>query len=375
VQRLVLKTVANPTLQQDSVLLRVAAVGICGTDFHIYSGHSNYHLDIDGRPIPLAESPQILGHEFAAVVEAIGDRVTRCEPGDLVVVDQVLSCVSQGRTDPCEYCQTGDSHQCEFAQEYGITGLPGAFAELIAVPEINVIKVPQNVSPVEAMLTEPLGCVMHAHDRAKAAKTRYEWEGNRRIRHIAILGAGPSGLLFIEYLRQVERFDGEIIVIDRREAKLEAARRLGSITVDSRYEDPGEAVARLTRGHGIQYLIEATGNGSVLNWIPKLVRKQATLLMYGAGHANLSSGCLTPWQSMELSVVTSAGASGPLEAQCGPRMHSRALHLIADRSLHPERVVSHKYDTLEELPEAFETASRREDFIKAALVTERQKAN
>jgi L-iditol 2-dehydrogenase len=355
--------------------MRTVAVGICGTDFHIHDGHANYHLDRHGSPIPLAKSPQVLGHEFAAIVEETGEGVTRCKPGDLVIVDQVLSCVSQGRSELCEYCQTGDSHQCEFAQEYGITGLPGAFAELVAAPEINVVTVPENVTPLQAMLVEPLGCIIHAHGRAKAATTRYEWEGNRRIRHVAILGAGPSGLLFLEYLRQVQRFDGEIIVIDQREAKLEAARRLGSVAVNSRYEDPSEAVLRLTGGSGIQYLIEATGNGNVLSWIPKLVRKQATLLLYGAGHANLSSGCLTPWQSMELSVVTSAGASGLLDAQRGPHIYRRALHLIGDGTLHPEHVVSHKYETLGELPEAFATACRREDFIKAALVTKQQKVN
>jgi L-iditol 2-dehydrogenase len=368
VRQLVLETVSDPTVQENSVLLKIAAVGVCGTDLHIYNGHANYHLDLNGRPIPLSQSPQILGHEFAARVQEVGRGVTRCKAGDMVIVDQVLSCASQGRHRPCEYCQTGDSHQCEFAEEYGITGLAGAFAELLVVPEINVLTVPADVPALDAALAEPLGCIIHAHDRAAAARTRYGWEGERRIRYAAILGAGPSGLLFVEYLRNVQKFDGDLFVIDCRDAKLAAARRLGCIAIDSRREDPGEAVRRLTRGVGIQYLIEATGNGKALDWIPILTRKQATLLLYGAGHSNLSPGCLTPWQAKELSVVTSAGASGPLDSECGPGIYRRALELIRKRTIHAARIISHRYNDLASLPGAFSTASLSEDFIKAALV-------
>jgi L-iditol 2-dehydrogenase len=375
VQRFSLEDLPNPTARRSWVLLRVAAVGVCGTDFHIHNGTANYDLDETGRPIPLSVSPQILGHEFAATVESVGENVTRCKPGDRGIVDQVLSCVSQDRSGPCEYCETGDSHQCEFAQECGITGIPGAFAELIAVPEVNLVQVPSSVSFLAAMLTEPLGCIIHAHDRAQRTTTRYQWEGEHRIRTIVILGSGPSGLLFVEYLREVQKFDGEIIVVDQREAKLEVARRLGAITVDSRYKDPAEEVGRLTKGTGVQYLIEATGNGGALDWIPKLMRKQATLLLYGAGHANLSPGCLTPWQSMELSVVTSAGASGLLDKQAGPQLYRRTLDLIRDGKLHPERVVSHRYKSLAELPDAFKRDYYREDFIKAALVATQRSVN
>ena len=77
--------VADPSPTE--VLLRVAACGLCGTDFHIFSGHGNYHTDATGRIVPLEESPQILGHEFVGVVEEAGKRVGDLHPGDLVVGD------------------------------------------------------------------------------------------------------------------------------------------------------------------------------------------------------------------------------------------------------------------------------------------------
>ena len=62
------------------VLVRVTAVGLCGTDFHIFAGHANYNRDERGRPIPLAREPQILGHEVAGVVEAAGRACAICDP-------------------------------------------------------------------------------------------------------------------------------------------------------------------------------------------------------------------------------------------------------------------------------------------------------
>ena len=86
----------------DEVLLRVAAVGLCGTDFHIFNGHGNYHTDDCGRPIPLARQPQILGHEFVGIVQETGRNVSDLVPGDRVVVDQGRNCVSAARLPLCE---------------------------------------------------------------------------------------------------------------------------------------------------------------------------------------------------------------------------------------------------------------------------------
>src|SRR5262249_3765509 len=123
------------------VLLRVAAVGLCGTDFHIFSGHGDYHVDELGRTIPLSESPQVLGHEFVGIGEETGQGVADLAVGQRVVVDQGRNCMSAARVPLCEYCSTGDSHQCATYAEHGITGLPGALAEFITMPAGNALKV------------------------------------------------------------------------------------------------------------------------------------------------------------------------------------------------------------------------------------------
>src|SRR5918996_1846788 len=88
VQRLEVRDVPRPAVSPYEVLVRVSAVGLCGTDSHIFAGHANYNVNEYGQPIPLALQPQILGHEIAGVVEEAGGAVHDLRPGDRVVVDQ-----------------------------------------------------------------------------------------------------------------------------------------------------------------------------------------------------------------------------------------------------------------------------------------------
>ena len=141
VGRFELQDVPCPRPEAHEVLVRVQAVGLCGTDWHIVSGEGNYNRDERGRPRSLREHPQILGHEIAGVVSETGEAVHDLAPGDRVVLDQGRSCVSEARDPVCEYCRTGDSHQCEHYREHGITGLPGGFAEYISVPALNAVPI------------------------------------------------------------------------------------------------------------------------------------------------------------------------------------------------------------------------------------------
>jgi len=141
VNRLEVRDIPRPAISPYEVLIRVSAVGLCGTDVHIFAGHANYNTNEYGQPIPLALQPQILGHEITGVVEQVGSAVTDLHEGDRVVVDQGLNCVSRRREILCDYCRTENSHQCEFYREHGITGLPGGLAEFIAVPAVNAVKI------------------------------------------------------------------------------------------------------------------------------------------------------------------------------------------------------------------------------------------
>ncbi len=367
VAKLTVRDVPDPKLSPPEVLLRVQAVGVCGTDLHLFQGHGNYHLDAQGRPIPLAVAPQILGHEFSGEVLEVGREVKDLKPGDRVLCDQGLNCRSLGRSPLCPYCKSGDSHQCTYYQEHGITGLPGALAEYIVMPAVNCLKVPAETTPEQAALVEPLGCVLHSSDKVERTRARYGFDSDERIRNIVIFGAGPAGLLFLQYLRNVKRFDGLILMIDIRKKNLQLATHLGGTALHPRRDNLVEAVMHLTRGERVEYVIEACGNASVYADIAGLLRKQGTVLIYGAGHKGQDVSLLDPLFFMEPTLVASIGASGAFGPDGRSTTYRRALELVSSGKVQVLGLITHRYTALEDIHFAFEQDFQKEDYIKGVL--------
>ncbi len=367
VEKMVVRDVPDPQVPPREVALKVRAVGVCGTDLHLFRGHANYNLDAQGRPIPLREQPQILGHEFSGEIVAVGREVQDLKPGDRVLCDQGRNCYSHGRHPLCSYCASGDSHQCEFYAEHGITGLPGALAEYIAMPAVNCVSLPEGFPTELGALVEPLGCVLHSSDRTERAPGRYSFEGGERIRNVLICGAGPAGLLFLQYLRNVQGFDGLIMVSDLRERNLELVRAFGGTPINVARQNLAEAVRELTAGERVHYMIEACGNSVIFEEIPSLLRKQGTLLLYGHGHKGRD---IVLWNNvlfLEPTLVASVGASGGFDADGRPTTYRRALALLNSGKVTVQPFVTHRYGALEEIPRAFEQDSQRQDYIKGVL--------
>ena len=370
VQRIEVRDVPRPVISPYEVLVRIAAVGLCGTDSHIFAGHANYNTNEYGQPIPLAVQPQILGHEITGVVEEVGNAVTDLRPGDRVVVDQGLNCVSRRRDVLCEYCRTANSHQCEFYREHGITGLPGGLAEFIAVPAVNALRITSTVEPCIAALVEPLGCIVHSSDFVANARARYAINAEtpeRRVRSVLICGAGPAGLLFTQYLRRVLRYEGAVFVSDPNGRKRDLAKRLGADeAIDPSACDLVEVVREHTGGKGVEYLIEAAGAGEVFNSIPGLICKQATVLLYGHGHAGTDLSVLNNILFREPVLVSSVGASGGFEADGRPSVYARALELIQEQ-VNASLLITHEYRSLEDVQTALSTDMHRDDYVKGVV--------
>ena len=371
VRRLEVREVPRPVISPYEVLVRTKAVGLCGTDAHIFAGHANYNTNESGQQIPLAVQPQILGHEITGVIEEAGSAVADLRPGDRVVVDQGLNCVSRRREVLCEYCRTGNSHQCEFYREHGITGLPGGLAEFIAVPAVNAIKINAAIEDASAALVEPLGCVIHSSDTVSRTRTRHlinAPDPEMRVRSVLICGAGPAGLLFTQYLRNVLSYDGFLVVSDPNEHKRQLAKTFGANeTIDSG-TDLVETVREYTSGKGVEYLIEASGSGKVFGSIPGLIRKQAAVLLYGHGHSGTDVSVLSSILFKEPVFVSSAGASGGFEADGRPSVYARSLSLIERKQIDVERMITHRYGSLEEVETALSRGMRSPGYVKGVVV-------
>ena len=353
------------------VVVRVEAVGLCGTDLHIVAGHANYNTDDHGHVLPLSVAPQILGHEIAGEVEEVGSAVSDVARGDRVIVDQGRTCVSERLATQCEYCRSGDSHQCEHYAEHGITGLPGGFAELVTVPALNTVRITTDIPAEHAALAEPLGCIVHSSEMVSRAAARYPL-GRRGESHgvgsILVCGGGPAGLLFIQYLRNVLRYEGVLMLSEPNPAKRALGERFGAVTIDPSRVDVIDAVAEHTKGRRAELLIEATGSGALFGDIPSLVRKQATILLYGHGHSGVELGVLNRVQFLEPTFVSPAGASGGHAGDGRPVTYADSLELVERGTIDVASLITHRYRSLDAVPAAFAGDHRRPDYVKGVVV-------
>jgi L-iditol 2-dehydrogenase len=220
-------------------------------------------------------------------------------------------------------------------------------------------------------MAEPLGCVIHASDAAMRAQARYHLNGGARGRHVAsilVCGSGPAGLLFVQYLRRVLGYDGLLLVSEPNADKRKLATQFGADhEIDPGDRDAVEAVHEYTGGQGVDYLIEASGAGRVLAFIPGLIRKQATVLLYGHGHAGVDLSVLNNLMFREPTLVTPVGASGGFEPDGRPSAYLRALNLIEQKRLDVAPLITHRYTSLESVQTALGRDIHTPGYIKGVV--------
>ncbi|MEM3062996.1 MAG: alcohol dehydrogenase catalytic domain-containing protein, partial [Nitrososphaerota archaeon] len=194
-----IEDVPEPEISDNDVLIKVKAVGICGSELHAYEG-------ISERRKP----PLIMGHEFSGEVIEVGKNVKNLVKGDRVAVDPIIRCLK------CEQCLNGRSNICENMRLIGLH-TPGAFSEYIAIPAEKCYKMPDNLSFEEASMVEPMSVGVHAVNLA-SMKINSD---------VAIIGGtGVIGLCTLQALRTVGA--GRIICTGTRENKLRIAEKLGA---------------------------------------------------------------------------------------------------------------------------------------------------
>ncbi len=216
----------------DEVLLEVEAAGVCGTDLHI--------LEVPpGHP---ATPGAILGHEYVGRVLETGSAVTTVQPGDRVVVAPNLYCGI------CAPCASGRPNQCEHFTTLGIY-LDGGFAKYNVAPERALFKVAPTLPPQEAVYVELLSCIVGGTEKVRLQPGET----------VAILGAGPVGLMFELVFKAAGA--GKIIMTDIAPYRLDYARKLGAdVVVNVKNEDPVAITREATGGRGVDVVVDAVGS-------------------------------------------------------------------------------------------------------------------
>lgn len=258
-----LREILVPNTGEDEVLLRVAAVGVCGTDVHqLFEG-----------PTHAAKLPITLGHEFAGTVEGVGRGVRGYHEGDRVVSETAASVCGT-----CALCRAGSYNLCPYRKGFGY-GRDGAMAGYVAVPERCLHRLPDSLTFELAALTEPC-CV--------AYNAMVERSSVRPGDSVLVLGPGPIGLLCLV----MARLSGATTLIAAGRSadapRLDLARRLGAtITVDVENEDLAEAARGAGDGLGVDVVVDATGASAPFGAAMEAVRPLGQIVKVGWGHEPL----------------------------------------------------------------------------------------
>jgi L-iditol 2-dehydrogenase len=315
------------------VLVRVKAATTCGTDLKIFQR---------GYVENVIKLPTIFGHEWAGEAVEVGEGLSWPEKGMRVRAGNSAPCLH------CAMCQKGKYNLCE-----NMIWLWGAYAEYIRIPArmvlVNTQEIPEDVSYEEAAITEPLACVLHGVEEARVKL------GDT----VAIIGAGPIGLLHLLTIRKmgVEK----TIMIDLVDERLEFAKKLGADeTINGRTENVIQRVRDLTGGYRPDVVIEAIGLPATWEQAIKLAKKGGTVLEFG--------GCPP---GTEIKVNAEQLHYGELTVlgtfHTTPLHFRKALSLIASRAIDVRPLITRRM-RLEDIKEAFQILSTSKSEIKIGII-------
>jgi L-iditol 2-dehydrogenase len=294
----------KPQPAPGEALIRVTAVGICGSDLHWFSeaGIGDARL----------QNPLVLGHEFAGII-AEGPR-----QGERVVVDPAVPC------HVCEQCRQGNPNLCEHVRFAGHGQVDGALCEYIAWPEECLFDLPAGLSDADGAMLEPLGVAIHTVDLAHL-KTGMS---------VGVFGCGPIGLLII----QVARLAGatSIFVTEPLPHRLKTALNLGA--------------KEWTPNQNVDVSFEVAGEDAAINDAFTAVRPGGRVILAGIPVEDSTSftASLARRKGLTIKMVRRMKFTYP-----------RAIQLVQGGQVNVRDLVTQTYP-LERVDEAFRTAARRE---------------
>jgi L-iditol 2-dehydrogenase len=242
---------AVPTPGPGEVLLRIQRIGVCGSDIHVYHGKH-----------PLTSYPVVQGHEFSAVLEALGPGVAGLMPGAKVTSMPQIVCGE------CAPCRRGDYHICDKLKVQGFQA-PGCAQELWVTSADSIVPLPETFTFEQGALVEPTSVAVHAVARA----------GQLAGRRVAVLGAGPIGNL----VAQTARCAGaQVLITDLSDYRLDIARQCGlEATSNAKEETLSQASERVFGKNGFDVAFECVGVEATITAVIDSIQKGGTIIIVG----------------------------------------------------------------------------------------------
>lgn len=313
---LAMEEVERPKIQDDDVLIEVEACGVCHSDLHVAEGDWTQLAGIVKKPV-------ILGHEIAGRVVEKGSEVRNLQIGDRVGVPWVYWTCGE-----CEFCREGNENLCVRQKITGVT-VDGGFAEFVKAPASHALKIPDNLSFVEAA---PLFCAGVTVYRA------IKHAGISRGQRLAVFGVGGLGHIAVQIGRAL---GAEVSAIDISEEKLELAKSFGASTM---LNAASTKVVKDLRGKGgVHVALVASAAKAAYDQAFYCVRPTGTLLAVGLPAENI---CFPPIMMASGEIRIQASAVGTREDLRGILAMAAAGGV---RCLTATRPLAHANHVLDEL--------------------------
>lgn len=324
-----------PSVKGDEVLVRVKAVGVCGSDIprvNRYGAHI---------------APITVGHEFGGEIVEIGSQVKGFKTDDHVTVAPLIPCYR------CQWCRMGEYSLCE---DYGYYGsrCDGAMAEYIAVKEANLLKIADSVSFEDIATIDPCANARHGLIRGQFKK------GGT----IGVFGAGPIGLYVIQYARLLGA--KQIVAVDIMSEKLDAAKMVGAdVVIDGSRDDVPGAVRAATGGAGVDMAIDLSGVPAVQNTCILCVKKLGRVVYLGISHKALQYSA----EAVDFILrkqITVAGSWNSFSKPFPGREWTESVALFEQGKLSSRHIISHRL-SLDDAPMIFDKIATEKFFFNKIM--------
>lgn len=303
--------------EPQDVLVKIAAVGICGSDAHWYT---------EGRIGPsLLTTPMVLGHEFTAVVAS--GKLT----GQRVAVDPALPC------GVCEFCQEGNPNLCPTVRFAGTDNMDGSMQEYMLWPAKNLHPLPDNLSDVDGTMLEPLGVAMHASRLGPIQPGM----------SVVVCGCGPIGLMVIQLACLAGA--GRIFATDILSQRLEIAREVGATDVFMADGSERSAILDATHKRGVDVAYEVAGQNAAVETAVVASKPGGLVVVTGipADDRTTFSASTARRKGLTLKIVRRMKHTYP-----------RAIQLVSTGKIDVHSLISHVLP-FSEYQKAFDLAERR----------------
>jgi L-iditol 2-dehydrogenase len=317
------------------VLIKLAAVGVCGSDVHYYnSGQIGSQV---------VEFPFQVGHECSGIIEAVGKEVKNVKPGDRIAVEPAISCWK------CDQCLSGRHHTCREIKFLGCPGqIDGCLSEYIVMPQECCFLIPDTMTLEEAAISEPLAIGLYA------VKKSIPMQGTK----IGILGTGPIGLSVLGTAKALGA--EKIYVTDKIDQRLSVALTAGATWTGN--VDSTDVVADIIEKEPLllDVIFECCGQQDAVFQAMKLLKPGGKLVLIGIPPT------LVNWKIPVDDARRKEICIQNIRRQVG--CVQDALDMIADKSVPVNHFITHRF-TFTETKSAFDLVDSYSDGVVKAMIT------